>query len=727
MKIRHLFVLVFLLALPLLSLVGCDRADNTSDIPIKENSPVVINELCADNKGSLVTDGELYDWIELYNRTDEAIDLSGWSLSDDRNYLRSNPFPRGTLIDAHSYLVVLAIGETAYADRGSTKPAVPFKLSEDGETVYLTANDGEVADMVTYPGIHQKEIEVTYARVTDGDPVWGEADPTLAAPNDDNIRELSPDVISFSHESGFYENAFDVTLSVPEGYRLFYTTDCSDPMNSPTATRWDGTEPIRVYDRSPEADTYSSVNVTGGYMYDPADPVDKCFTLRAYARMKDGTSTRVITKTYFVGYGEKDGYTNIPVVTLTANPEDLYDEKNGLFINDDWGHDPNANRWEIEADMTYMDADGTYRFGQKVGIRIRGTSTRGIHQKNLNVFARSRYDGNSSFVYPLFEGVDGTKSFVLRNDQTDDLKLGQGYLQDLVADRSISTQKNYPVAVFLEGEYYGIYHLYERFSEDYVESHYGVDSNNVWITKKGGAPSSMESNCDEAGKDYTALMHFICNVGQYNDLSNPTTYARLTEWVDVRSLADILAVQLYLGNEDFSMSQNITAWRSITKDPANPYADGRWRFVIYDLDYTLNCSAKVNGTEVIYDHFYDPFTMPQPWAGGGFMTWSYNWNASQPFTRNLLKSATFKSLLISTFESLAENEFSYARVKPLMEAKYDDLLPNMKNYVNRYHNRTKWSDAELQAAFRTNVEADMEYFRLRAQFLLPYLYSAFGT
>ena len=45
------------------------------------------------------------DWIELYNTTDQAIDVGGWYLSDDANDLTRYRIAEGTSIPAGGYLV----------------------------------------------------------------------------------------------------------------------------------------------------------------------------------------------------------------------------------------------------------------------------------------------------------------------------------------------------------------------------------------------------------------------------------------------------------------------------------------------------------------------------------------------------------------------------------------------------------------------------------------------
>ena len=83
---------------------------------------VVINEVLAHSND------DPNDWIELHNTTDGIIDITGWFLSDKASNLMKYQIPAAT-IPAHGYIVF-----TQDAHFGSE-----FKLSENGETVYLSS------------------------------------------------------------------------------------------------------------------------------------------------------------------------------------------------------------------------------------------------------------------------------------------------------------------------------------------------------------------------------------------------------------------------------------------------------------------------------------------------------------------------------------------------------------------------------------------------------------
>ncbi len=125
-------------------------------------SPVVINELMAKNEVSVADqDGAYEDWIELYNNTTAAIDLSGYYLSDDPII---NPtkwkIPDGTIIEGNDYLIVWADSDTT-----ETGLHANFKLSASGESVSLSTPDGLKLSTVTFPELG---AETTYGRFENG-------------------------------------------------------------------------------------------------------------------------------------------------------------------------------------------------------------------------------------------------------------------------------------------------------------------------------------------------------------------------------------------------------------------------------------------------------------------------------------------------------------------------------------------------------------------------------
>jgi len=66
-------------------------------------------------------------------------------------------------------------------------------------------------------------------------------------------------------------------------------------------------------------------------------------------------------------------------------------------------------------------------------------------------------------------------------------------MQSLVSHLKIDTQAFRPCIVFLNGEYWGIYHIRERYDDKYLKSHYGLDDDKVAILDVTRLPKSRKA------------------------------------------------------------------------------------------------------------------------------------------------------------------------------------------------------------------------------------------
>ena len=246
------------------------------------------------------------------------------------------------------------------------------------------------------------------------------------------------DSITFSQESGFYPTEFELTLKSSDGSSIYYTTDGSDPTKSNTAKEY--TNPIKVKDRSDEPNIYSdyaedensAISVSRGTGYKkPPFLVEKCMVVRAVTKNGQGYG-KVVNKSYFITTGQLAQYKDYTVVSLVTNPENLFDPDKGIYVTGtqyiNWKKSGNYNpgknvwdpdnicnyfsrgsEWEREAHISIFE-NGKITLEQDVGIRIKGSSTRNMQQKNFNVFAKKKYGNDkikSSTLFPKNVDING--------------------------------------------------------------------------------------------------------------------------------------------------------------------------------------------------------------------------------------------------------------------------------------------------------------------------------
>lgn len=411
--------------------------------------------------------------------------------------------------------------------------------------------------------------------------------------------------VTFNYGSGFY--AEDITLEMncaTDGVKIYYTTDGSVPDD--TDTLYTGAITLTNNTKSPNTISAQTGTSAGGD-YIPKGKVKKANVIRAVAYLPDGTKGEIRNGTFWVGIDRKEEYGNVPVISLMTEADNLFDYETGIYVlgktYDDWkaeqegpyeawqavgNYSNKGKEWERPVNMEYIEADGG-SFMQDLGFRIMGAASRNDTQKSLRFIAREDYS-LKAVEYPLIPDAqrsDGTgevtkyKSFVLRNGGNDCnfAKIRDPYIQKLADGGRYDTMASMPCVVYLNGEYWGMYTMAEDYSDNYIENNYGIDNHNVVIVKK----NKIEEGNDEDIALYNDMFDFITT----NDMTDEANYAKACEMLDMGSFVDYLALNLYIYNEDSIFEgNNWQMWRVREKGEDSPYADGKWRMLVYDTDYS---------------------------------------------------------------------------------------------------------------------------------------------
>jgi len=193
--------------------------------------PVVINEVMALNASILKDPQRQFDdWIEIYNATDEAIDMAGRYLTDDLTRPTQWRFPgndpSATVVPARGYLIVWTDNDSA--DEGLH---TNFRLNSAGEEIGLFEADGST--LMDAMAFDEQHVDISYGRFPDGsDKLRFMGEPSPGEANVGKYDGLVAEV-SFSHDSDFFVSPFELTLHCEtDEADIYYTLDGSDPFSS---------------------------------------------------------------------------------------------------------------------------------------------------------------------------------------------------------------------------------------------------------------------------------------------------------------------------------------------------------------------------------------------------------------------------------------------------------------------------------------------------------------
>jgi hypothetical protein len=706
-------------------------------IPKLNAQTVSMNEVMAANISTLEDeDGDFEDWIELYNYGTTPVNLSGFGLSDDSKQPFKWIFPNTTL-QPNAYLLVWASGK----NRNTTGSPLHtnFNISSEGEELVLTAANGKPIDKLAPTPIPRN---YSYGRLPNGTGPWHYYTATSPrAANGTQTSTLPPVAPAFSHNSGMYASSFQLTLFHPNpNARIYYTLDGSEPSVSnlsgisysyknqypemagqafgPLLTNTyqtnEYTEPLLVSDRSSKPNHLANISSTWHYApdYFPKEPLKKATVVRALA-VVDGVKSDIKTATYFVS-GTAAFDTPLPIASISLNEDALFDYENGIYVAgkdfDNWrtknpteitnGHrSANYRREGIEtekaATFQYF-VNGKEVLNQNMGLRLHGSFSTSFQNKTFRLYARSEYDSKSSFDYPFF-GTGNSSSFkrlILRNSGNDAgvrwigvalvhtispaVYFRDALIQKMVSQMRMDTQDYMPVVTYVNGEYWGILNLRERYDEHYLERKYGIQESELELLE-ANAGVKVGSN-----DHYLMMRDFLSS----NNMATNANYDYVKTLMDTENFMDYQIAEIYARNTDWP-GNNIDYFRKKTTayEPNAPKGqDGRWRWLLFDTDHGFG------------------WTGGQSYTHNSLQSASNGSNWSTLILNKLLENPSFKNDFINRYADMLNTAFLPQRVIQLINEMAGNISDEIPSHQNRWNALPDWAD---------NVELMRQFAQLR--------------
>lgn len=584
---------------------------------------VYISETMSVNKSEYKNQaGEYVDWIELSNPTDETVDLSGWYLSDDADQPCFFEFPSGTTIAAGGTLLTYAAGMAAVNKKGEIY--LPFSLSAEGDTLLLTNSAGVTVDIFA-TGRQRRGMSSGRSGTEPTDrlffdtPTPGEKNPSTG----DTGYTAAP---TFSSDGGcMTESTVTLTLSAAADATIYYTLDGSEP-------------------------------TTGSTVYTSPLILSKNTVVRAVAKQGGNVVSDTVTRTFLF-----DASHDLPVVCLSSAPEGLFSQSSGILAtgygaSDTYPHQ-GANYWkdwERPIGFEFYTEDGRLGTTFNAGVKIHGQYSRAQDQKSLKVVLRGEY-GTSAVTYPFFKDYDVStfKSFILRTSGQDwnSLKLRDAFFAQVAKGQMDLDYMEYRFcALYINGEYWGLYCIREHTNADYIESHTGLDADAVDLIK---GTKTVKAGSKDA---YEELYEYV----RTHDLSVQENFDYVASQVDMEEWANWWIVETFFSNTDTGNIKFYCGQDGI----------GKWRWILFDMDWGMWPSTYFRNR---LDRMLDP-----KGHGTGKIF-------STLFARKFMENEEFREYFIETYAHHLNTTFAPERMNAIL----DSMASEIRSEIPRNHER--WS------------------------------------
>jgi hypothetical protein len=574
---------------------------------------VVISEFSAAG-GLRDEDRETQDWIELHNSGPGAVNLDGWTLTDNREQKSKWKFPARTITPGE-FLVIFASGKNRSFAEASKSLHTNFKLELKGEYLALFNADSPSKAVSEFsPEYPDQRHNHSYGVNPAGRWVYFKTPTPGAANGDSAIIGIAP-VPEFSVERGMYDAPITLRLSAARpNATIRYTVDGSEP------------------------------GPGNGAAYSAPLTITNTTIVRAVA-MKDGyLAARIVTHTYLFldqvlhqsnsprgfpkAWGRSRGFENgvipadyemdmdplrvnpndpksavspeklqrfraglreLPMVSLAMSTAEMFGP-GGLYVTGQEAQvkEPNEKRASIEMILP----DGKSAFAATCSLDLHGNASRNPMKSPKHGFkiAFKENFGASSLKDRLFPDspADNFDDLILRPDfgvswlhwsdsagnphgdyqRTRAARIRDAWLKETRRDMGGMASYNRFCHLFINGLYWGVYDFTEQPTDSFAKNHFGGEKSDYDIYDQGtlrrGKPAAYNAMCAITGLERSAA------------------YERIQQFLDIPQFIDYTLLHMFVGHQDWFHAKN---WYAIRRNTGAP--QGLFVYIPWDGENVL--------------------------------------------------------------------------------------------------------------------------------------------
>ncbi|MBS1651451.1 MAG: gliding motility-associated C-terminal domain-containing protein [Bacteroidetes bacterium] len=583
---------------------------------------IVLNEYCASNSGTNLDNyGIASDWLEIYNAQSYSVSLNGYWLSNDRNNRFKWQIPSTFKLPPGGYGIVWLSGRnTTSISAGSYTYHANFNLTQcEGQWLILSTNAGVIRDSVRVQKTQFGHTRVRISNAGIGIPFWGVSTINTFSATNPPTASIFADYVVTPTFTFMPQNAATPqfgTLSSPNVsislggfdadttgscWEVHYTTDGSYPtLTSPLYT---SVTPVTISPPSAvlRAVAFMRVPVTG-------------ITIPTVCTVNQYLPSFCMTRTFFQDATYQQFKQEFGVLAITTDSNTLqtfsttgastptvhleyYDSQKQIV--DAYGilNKPPQESWSVLQVGYYASIDDRYGYG---------CSWQG------NFFNVAGLGVTSRTVFPTLhiKGGDGEAASPINSVTPLQATAGTGlrdvFMQSLAAVNNLSVSPLHvkPLIVFVNGNYHGVFNLFEVYDKFYESYYYGQAHDSLDLDYVGGTGYvTYPGLTTQLNSTFTPNFYNTYTLGISPILNNQVNYLNLTNGtptsrygLDRNSFTDYMILNSFAMNADM-WTKNIAYGRGL--EAAGPYQN-RWHYYLWNTPNTFNFTTPTNSVIPVY-------------------------------------------------------------------------------------------------------------------------------
>ena len=347
-------------------------------------------------------------------------------------------------------------------------------------------------------------------------------------------------------------------------------------------------------------------------------------------------------------YIKTDNKFTIPIVSIVGDKK-YYDDDlwgidvvgtNGITGN---GKDYPVNwnqPWDRPVNFSFISPTNGMLFNQDVMTSVSGGWSRQDTPRSFKLKSNKVFDGMNHLDYDFFplKPYIRSKGLLVRNGGNDWCRFMDPAMTTIVHRSGIDldVQSTLQVAEYINGEFRGVMNLRELNNDKFVYANWGYDDEEIDYFENFNFT-------DGTGDAWWRLISLSENI---NDNG---VYDEVKKLLDIDEFTNYMATEMFLGNSDWP-NNNVKGYRSRN--------DGRFRFILFDLDQIFNRWCDMKNLSTLDGQFANEQLVV--------------------LLRNLLGNDVYRKKFIDTFCIIAGSVLERERVMEMVDEIADNMRPMLQ-------------------------------------------------
>jgi len=379
---------------------------------------------------------------------------------------------------------------------------------------------------------------------------------------------------------------------------------------------------------------------------------------------------------------------DLPVISLHLNYDqfvgkggiiDGYITENQKMVGKVW------QKTSLPVFFEYLNAENN--FGTYCRVMPHGGFTLGLKEKSLRIYRDSLLGSDFLKINP-FENryLDAFKSVVLRTSGSDQgaTRIKDITLASIARDMGIDYQDYRQSALYVNGEYFGIYNIREKLNKEYLKYNFGADKDSTILLELEGT----------SNKKYREFLTYI-----KKKFPDESAFDSLNSKMNVEEYLNWIILQTHIQNID--SRGNIRYWKAEN-------LDNRWRWIFYDSD--LGCDLGSTNLNYLSQRLSPTKT-----------TW-YNPTWSTQILRDIVKHKPLKHFFINQYCLMLGTHMHIDSIQNRISYFASKIAREIPQHVMRRGQLY----GETQASWQARVKAFRKFFTIRNENAYQHILKSFG-